>query len=191
MDLEEPLLRGPSRLPIVGVMGSGTAEHAERAVPLGRWLAHRGVHLLTGAGGGVMTAVSRAFHEVESRRGLVLGIVPAGASPEAMKPGYPNRWVEIPIRTHLPLSGERGADALSRNHINVLTSDVIVALPGGHGTANEIVLAQAYRRPLMAFVHSPGEIPGLPERTPRRASLDEVMAFVEGHLDGGPAAREG
>ena len=49
------------RLPIVGVMGSGSHPHADLAEPLGRWLAAQGVHLLTGGGAGVMEAVSRAF----------------------------------------------------------------------------------------------------------------------------------
>ena len=36
------------RLPVVGVLGSGSVEHSERARALGRWLAGQGVHLLTG-----------------------------------------------------------------------------------------------------------------------------------------------
>ena len=35
-------------------------------------------------------------------------------------------WVELPIRTHLPHSGERGTDVRSRNHINALTADVMI-----------------------------------------------------------------
>jgi len=99
-----------SRLPIAGVMGSGTQEHADLAVPLGRWLASLEVHLLTGGGCGVMESVSRAFHEVQGRRGLVIGILPAASEENAAMapPGYPNPWVEIAIRTHLPWSGSVG-----------------------------------------------------------------------------------
>jgi len=39
-------------------------------------------------------------------------------------------WIELVIQTHLPLSGARGADPLSRNHINVLSSDVLIASVG-------------------------------------------------------------
>jgi len=87
-------------------MGSGLHPHPERATELGAWLARQGVHLLTGGGGGVMAAVSEAFHAVGDRRGLVLGVLPAaadaGAAPDrrASPPGYPNPWVEIPIYTH-------------------------------------------------------------------------------------------
>ena len=38
--------------------------------------AGEGVHLLTGGGGGVMSAVSEAFHGVPERRGLVIGVIP-------------------------------------------------------------------------------------------------------------------
>jgi uncharacterized protein (TIGR00725 family) len=163
-------------------MGSGTAEHPRRSTRLGRWLAERGVHLLTGGGGGVMAAVSRAFHEVPGRRGLVLGILPAGERDGEPRPGYPNPWVEVPIRTHLPLSGERGGEPLSRNHVNVLTSDVIVALPGGAGTASEVLLAGDYGRPLIAFLESADEIPGLPDGIEARSSFEDVRRFVDLHL---------
>lgn len=171
-----------SRLPIVGVMGSGSAEHIRRSARLGRWLAERGVHLLTGGGGGVMAAVSKAFHDVSDRRGLVIAVVPSSEAPVGPKAGYPNEWVEIPILTHLPLSGERGTEPLSRNHINVLTSDVIVALPGGAGTASEVGLALAYRRPIVAFLDSPDEIPGLSDRVPVHADLEDVQQFIDASL---------
>jgi len=125
------------RLPIVGVLGSGDAEHADKAAALGRWLATLPMHLLTGGGRGVMMAVARAFVAVPGRAGLVVGVIPCSRDDAAMpKPGYPNPFVELAIRTHLPLSGADGTEAGSRNHINVLSSDVLIALPGGAGTAS-------------------------------------------------------
>lgn len=168
-----------SRIPIVGVMGSGTSPHYERASRLGRWLADRGVHLLTGGGGGVMAEVSKAFYESDGRRGSVIGIIPCQEGSVRPKHGYPNHWVEISIFTHLPLSGARGTELLSRNHINILTSDVIVALPGGSGTASEVALAISYQRPLVAFLKSFDEIPGLSNQVPVRSNFDEVCEFVE------------
>src|ERR1700732_63573 len=78
-----------TRLPIVAVIGSGSDEHQDRAAALGSWLATQGVHLLTGAGQGVMAAVSKAFAETSARQGLVLGVVPclAADSPAIPKPG--------------------------------------------------------------------------------------------------------
>ena len=169
-----------ARLPVVGVMGSGREAWRERAAPLGAWLASEGVHLPTGGGGGAMAAVSESFAAVEPRDGLVLGVLPGedGATP----PGYPNPWVELAVRTHLPLSGERGEELASRNHVNVLTSDVLVALPGSAGTASEVRLAARYGRPLVAWLEAPDELPGVPAGTPTAAGLAEVAAFVREHL---------
>ncbi|MEE9142044.1 MAG: molybdenum cofactor carrier protein [Gammaproteobacteria bacterium] len=172
---------GVRRLPIVGVMGSGRDAHAELSIPLGRWLATQLVHLLTGGGAGVMQSVSQAFVETKDRRGLVIGVLPLGNSPES-PPGYPNPFVEISIRTHLPLSGAKGADALSRNHVNVLSADAVVALPGSAGTSSEVQLALRYGKPLVAFVHSRDDIPGLSSEVPVAPTLDDVQDFVTSTL---------
>ena len=170
--------------PIVGVMGSGTESHTERARQVGSWLAQEGVHLLTGGGGGVMSAVSRAFAETPGRKGIVIGIIPSAAShaPTSPKTGYPNPWVEIPIYTHLPLSGTRGTDPLSRNHINILSSDVLIALPGGAGTASEVALALEYGRPLVAYLHDRADITGLPDQALVEPDFQRVQAFVRSRL---------
>lgn len=172
------------RLPIVGVMGSGTSEYADIAEPLGTWLAGLPVHLLTGGGPGVMTAVSRAFATVEPRQGSVIGIVPGTATDSGYlaKPGYPNPHVEIPLYTHLPLSGEQGCEPMSRNHINVLSSDLIIALPGGTGTLSEVTLALRYGKPLVALLPVGFDIPGLSTDVPRARGLAAVQAFVMQHL---------
>ena len=172
-------------LPIVGVMGSGNTAHADRAVPIGRWLAGLGVHLLTGGGGGVMMAVSQAFYETPARKGVVLGIVPSAQADARLgaKEGYPNPWVEVPIFTHLHLSGSSGTDPRSRNHINVLSSDAIIALPGGHGTSSEIRLALHYRRPIVAFLKHSDEIPNLPRGVRVRHDFEAVKKIIEGEIE--------
>jgi uncharacterized protein (TIGR00725 family) len=174
------------RLPIVGVMGSGSRDHAERAVPIGEWLARLGVHLLTGGGGGVMEAVSGAFHKVQNRKGLVIGIIPGdGKARGTPKSGYPNSWVEIPIYTHLPLSGKKGADPMSRNHLNILTSDVLIALPGSEGTSSEVALALHYQRPLVAYLSSREQIKNLSAEAYVTNDLEEVKEFVLSQMGGG------
>lgn len=149
------------RLPIVGVMGSGRQPHDHLAHPLGRWLAGNRFHLLTGGGGGVMAAVSKAFYLTPGRLGRVIGIIPGQRDGEGYRPlsGYPNPWVEIPIMTHLPFSGVKGTELLSRNHINILSADVVVALPGSAGTVSEMQLAQRYGRPLIAFLDRTDRLP--------------------------------
>jgi uncharacterized protein (TIGR00725 family) len=170
------------RLPVVGVLGSGETAHAGKAEAVGSWLATQRVHLLTGGGGGVMTVVSRAFQAVPNRAGLVVGIIPSGEDPAVPKPGYPNPYVELAIITHLPLSGASGTGALSRNHINVLSSAVLIALPGGAGTASEAALALRYRRPIAAYLDDRSDIPELPASVPVLATLTEVEEFVRCQL---------
>jgi predicted Rossmann-fold nucleotide-binding protein len=135
---------------VVAVIGSGTTADADACRQVGRLIADLDCDLLTGAGGGSMEAAAGAFCERRDELGsaaLSIGIVPGEVSGDgayATKPGYPNAWVELAIYTHLPLSGHAGTDPLSRNHINVLSADAIVALPGGPGTQAEIELAQRY-----------------------------------------------
>ena len=173
----QPVVRG-----IVGVLGSGRVGHEALAEPLGDWIARSGFHLLCGGGGGVMLTVSRAFASVAGRRGVAVGVLPGRVDSGGLRspPGYPNDWIDLPIRTHLPFSGEQGMDPLSRNHINVLSSDVIVALPGGAGTRSEVELAVMYRRPVIAYLGRDGVIEGLAAgAVPVAADLDEVAGFVE------------
>ncbi len=172
------------RLAVVGVMGSSSERWEALSLPLGRWLAAQGCHLLTGGGAGVMAAVTEAFVEVPQRRGLAIGVLP-GQVDEGFeytaRTGYPNPWVELAIRTHLPLSGARGRDTLSRNHVNVLTADVVIALPGGEGTRAEVDLALRYGRPVLLF--GPREaFAEFPEPLERTTSLARVQAFVTAHL---------
>jgi uncharacterized protein (TIGR00725 family) len=131
---------------------------------------------------GVMASVSKAFYETPDRRGLVIGILPSQEDSMLPKPGYPNRWVEIPVYTHLPLSGAHGTEMLSRNHINILSSDVIVALPGGSGTASELALALKYQRPVIAFLKSEDEIPGLSMQVMVRDNFNDLCQFIESCL---------
>lgn len=121
------------RSPIIGVMGgSRVPEEVERlARELGHSLALEGWVVLSGGrNAGVMAAVSAGAAEAG---GTVVGILPdrdlAAASPH----------LTIPIRTGL-------GDA--RNVINILSSDVVVALPGSAGTLSEIALAVKSGKPL-------------------------------------------
>src|SRR5437899_564532 len=100
------------RRSIVGVMGSATDRHEVLASEVGCLLADLGVHLLTGGGQGVMAAVSEAFAAAPHRKGLVIGILPCQEGDPLCRPktGYPNPSVEIPIPTHLPLSGTQGTE---------------------------------------------------------------------------------
>ena len=174
------------RRKIVGVMG-GKRDVPELTLPLGELIARRGYHLLTGAGPGIMEGVSRAFFEYEGRQGAVIGIVRAvtpcaGTTHGSRREYLPNRvntWVEIPIYTQLHLSSE---DCLSRNHINVLTADVVIALPGNEGTASEVELALQYGVPLIIFT-GVGKIGGRDAQELAGRYAEEVVQVASGIED--------
>ncbi|MEJ2133504.1 MAG: molybdenum cofactor carrier protein [Gammaproteobacteria bacterium] len=171
------------RLPVIGVMGSGEEPHRDLASVLGRWLAGQGVHLLTGGGGGVMAAVSEAFASVVDRKGLVIGVLPAADDEVSAPAGYPNPYVEIVLRTHLAARGEDGADFDSRNHINVLSSDALVLLPGGAGTRSEALLAQRYAVPAMVWDPRGVKRALARSKLPHAKSFADVQAFVRRVID--------
>ena len=124
---------------IIGVMGGSlaTPETTSHAEELGRLIAGREWVVLSGGrDAGVMAAVSRG---ASSAGGLVIGILPGdsadGASPH----------LDIAIPTGL-------GDA--RNAVNVLASDVVIALRGGAGTISEVALAlKAGKRVVMLDFH--------------------------------------
>src|SRR6266480_7008183 len=168
----------------VGVMGSGTDEHDALGREIGKLLAQLGVNLLTGGGRGVMTSVSRAFVQAPRKRGICIGIIPCFSESERARPkdGYPNEYVELAIYTHLPHSGPRGKEDLSRNHINVLSSAGIIALPGEQGTATEVSLAVDYNKPVIAYSPQKHLVDHFPKSVARATTLREVEEFLARHL---------
>ena len=84
------------------------------------------------------------------RAGRSIGIPPTQADPLAgfvPLDGYPHPFVDIPILTPPPRREPDAApDTINRNYVNVLSSDLIVALPGvrhGRGDRARAALAQA------------------------------------------------
>jgi predicted Rossmann-fold nucleotide-binding protein len=171
---------------VVGVIGSRLRSDL-LAEEMGRMIASTGCDLLTGAGPGVMEAVSRGFFNTTPREGIVIAIVPArvegvedaegrpnSEAEYAPPPGYPNEWVELAIYTHLPDSGDRGMLMTSRNHVNVLTSDLIVALPGGRGTWSEMRLGVQYGIPVIAI----GDHVSVPQGVIRAGTVGEIRVLL-------------
>ena len=132
--------------PVVGVMGGyHPPTPVEAYFALGAQLARDGFHVLTGGGGtmagGPVTSLLAGFSSVRDRAGRAIGVVP-----EDMREGL-NPFNDTLILTNLPAGH---AHPNSRNHLNVLLSDAIVALAGGPGTLHEIGLARHYGRALAA-----------------------------------------
>lgn len=185
-------------MPTIGVMGASDAHlqrlqsanlsmaqsAQDRARNLGAFLATHPANLLTGGGGGLMRAVSSGFSSARNRNGKIIGVIPGPSA----RQGYPNEFVEILIRTHLP--GQDPLAETSRNHINVLTSDAIIALPGGPGTHAEIRLAQFYKRPICVWLDPEEQIDGFPQQhfansgIPVPSSYRELGAWLERSMTG-------
>ncbi len=108
-------------------MGGGEIVNAgdyEDARCLGGLIAKEGWILLNGGrASGIMEASARGAKE---NGGLTIGILPGN------DPAWASEYIDIPILTGI---------GFARNYINVLTSDVVVALPGKTGTVSEIALA--------------------------------------------------
>lgn len=127
---------------IVGVMGGGSASAADKeaAYVLGTLIAKEKWVLLNGGRrAGIMEASAKGAHE---QGGLTVGILPDDNAENA------SSYVQIPIITGM------GA---ARNCINVLSSDVVVACPGGAGTLSEIALAIKYGKPVILMDTEAGD----------------------------------
>lgn len=166
--------------PVIGIMGSGKESWSELSKPLAEWIARQGYHLLTGGGGGVMASAAEAFCAITPRRGLSIGVVPTTGDNHngfVMKDGYPNQWVELPILSPLSVFDGSDQNALTRNHINILTSHVIVALPGTKGTINEVDLALRFAKPIIVY-GAPKDLTSFPYQAPQTRDLQIVQRFI-------------
>jgi len=155
---------------VVGVMGAGSElDEEERllAFTLGAMIAQRGWVLLTGGSAcGVMDAASEGAH---SSGGLVIGVLKSETGSEG------SRFLDVAIKTGM-------GDA--RNVINVLTSDVVIALPGGPGTLSEVALGLKSGKTVIVVGWDPGpemRKPG-PGRLLTASDAEEAIGLVEREL---------
>ena len=193
---------------LVAVAVSGETLHPDlqrRAEAVGKIIAELGCSLITGGGLGGMEVVARSFCTTPYRSGQSLAILPgewitAGMAPansaKSMrlepKPGYPNRWVELPIRTHLQGTKPKGDD--SRNILNMGSADIVVVLPGGKGTQAECELARELGKPAIAWLEVTDKIGiydagSLPDGINVVASLDQFRTELTTALHGLSLAR--
>jgi len=112
---------------IVGIIGPGesaTEGNIKLAFQIGEIVAKLGFIVLTGGRNcGVMDA---AMKGAKKNKGITIGILPDDHKDRI------SAYVDIPILTGM---------GNARNNINVLTSDLIIAIGEGPGTLSEISLA--------------------------------------------------
>jgi hypothetical protein len=123
--------------PTIGVMGSGDDGDPAllaQARELGAAIAAQGWVLLNGGRAtGVMDASAQG---AATAGGLVVGVLPD----EDLRHASPH--LTVAVRTGM-------GDA--RNVVNVLSSDVVIAMRGGAGTLSEVALALNAGRPVIAL----------------------------------------
>ena len=161
-----------TRLPMIAIVGSARrceGDSLDRAQAAGRFAAFAGCDLLTGGRGGAMEAAAEAFCTSPHRVGRTIGILPGEIEGLQLEKSLsksviyrhvgsaPNPWIEVAVATHSRGDDPRGYG--SRNFINILSADLVVALAGGLGTEAEIDIAVALDRPVIALLGS-GEMIG-------------------------------
>ena len=122
---------------IIGVMGGSqfvSPDDEKYAYQIGAIIAREGWVLLNGGRpSGVMEASARGAKE---NGGITVGILPADDA------HWASQYIDIAIVTGM---------GIARNTINILSSDVIVALPGRAGTISEIALALNHGKEVILF----------------------------------------
>lgn len=128
----------------IGVIGSAgneeypdgnglTKESIKKAQEVGKLLAQAGAIVVTGGKGGIMEAASRGAKE---ENGLSIGVI------QGKKRFTSNDFVNIEI-----LSGAE-ADGLDE-YLLVMMCDALIAIGGGAGTLQEIVIAYRNNKPVI------------------------------------------
>jgi len=109
----------------ISVIGGSNPDPATvtLAVEVGKVVAERGAALICGGLGGVMEAAARGAKE---KGGLTIGILPGYDKESA------NHFIDIVVRTGL---------GHARNILVVASGDLLIALPGSHGTRSEVSIA--------------------------------------------------
>lgn len=159
---------------IIGIMGGGSAgsDDLGKARRLGRLIAQNGWCLLNGGrNAGIMAASAEGAAE---QGGLTIGILPDDSARQTAP------HITIPIITGM---------GNARNCINVLTSDVVVACPGGPGTLSEIALALKNSKPVITLGFTLNEIAGIHvDRSALYATEtpDGVIDIIKRLFDRGP-----
>jgi uncharacterized protein (TIGR00725 family) len=106
----------------ISVVGGSNpdSETVTLAEEVGKMVAEKGAVLICGGLGGVMEAAARGAQE---KGGLTIGILPGYDSNSA------NRFIDVEVRTGL---------GHGRNILVAASGDILIALPGSHGTRSEV-----------------------------------------------------
>lgn len=105
----------------------------QQAHNIGKITANVGAVLVCGGLGGVMRAAARGAKEAG---GMTIGLLPGRDKSDA------NPFIDIALPTSI---------GYARNAMVACCADIIVALPGSHGTLSEICYGLTFGRPVIDF----------------------------------------
>lgn len=149
------------RRPVIGVMGGHDVPQdvVRMATDLGSAIAKQGWFLLTGGRDeGVMAGATAG---ARSAGGLTVGLHPGSQDDGDVADA------DLVIFTGI---------GFARNMVNVLSSDVVVCLPGSTGTLSEAAYARTYGKPLILYGF---DDKGLMGDIPRVADLESCMRAIK------------
>ncbi|HZQ07152.1 MAG TPA: TIGR00725 family protein [Anaerolineae bacterium] len=132
------------RVPMIGVLGTAATTEAvptnsiECALEVGREIARSGAICVSGGMSGVMNAASKG---ARSLGGIVVGIAPG------LERGECSPYLTVAIMTGL---------GTVRNVVNVRAPDSLIAIGGGFGTLNELLIAYEDHKPAIVIEGSGG-----------------------------------
>ncbi len=123
----------PTRKITISVIGghSCNAKTAKLAYRVGQMIARAGAVMVCGGLDGVMQAAAQGASEAG---GLTIGLLPGRDKQDA------NPYIAIALPTTI---------GFARNAMVACSADIIVALPGSHGTNCEICYGMVYDRPII------------------------------------------
>ncbi|MFH1360986.1 MAG: TIGR00725 family protein [Candidatus Omnitrophota bacterium] len=118
---------------LISVIGGHDVDkEVERfAIEVGEIVSEVGAILVCGGLGGVMEAVSKGSKKAG---GMTIGILPGKDKNDA------NPFIDIALPTSI---------GYARNTIVACCADIIIALPGSHGTRSEISYGFVYEKPII------------------------------------------
>jgi len=152
----------------IGVIGQGQCDDETYSIAeeVGRLIAKEGAVLVCGGLGGVMEGAAKG---ARSAGGMTLGILPGFSRAEA------NPYISISIPTGF---------GVARNILVVRSSDVLIAISGGHGTLTEISFALHFAKPVIGLYtwgltrNGTAVEDIIPVKTPEEA-VGKAMEFIK------------
>ncbi len=132
LKIKEKIPMSSQKITISVIGGHDTSREVDNlAHDIGRIIAKVGAVLVCGGLSGVMLAAAKGAKEAG---GLTIGLLPGNKKNDA------NQFIDIALPTSI---------GYARNVIVACSADIIVALPGSHGTNSEICYGLVFGRPVL------------------------------------------